>query len=189
MIVALRLIAFAALAASLPSAQAAPPAAPAAAASSPAPAAPPPVVRVDGAWARATVAGQGSSAAYMALTAASGQTLVSVETPAAGRSEIHEMSMAGNVMRMRALTDGLPLPAGQAVTLQPGGLHIMLMQLKRPLQAGEVLPLTLTFKGADGQTRTQQVPVTVQRSAPAAGATGGMGGAGGMGGMGHGHEH
>ena len=166
--IALRLIAFACMAAALPCAQSAPPAAVSAAASAAAAGPSAPVVQVSGAWARATVAGQSSSAAYMVLTAPAAQTLVAAETDAAGLTELHEMAMQGDVMRMRQLANGLALPAGQAVTLKPGGLHIMLMQLKRPLQAGEVLPLTLTFKAADGTLRTQQVPVTVQRSAPAA---------------------
>lgn len=141
-----------------------------------------PVVRAEGAWARATVAGQSSSAAYMVLTASAAQTLVAVEAEVAGLAEVHEMALQGDVMRMRPLPNGLPLPAGQAVALQPGGLHLMLMKLKRPLQAGEVLPLTLTFKGADGQLRRQSVPVTVQRSAPGAAGSAGHG-------SGHGHGH
>lgn len=184
-VIALRLIAFACIAAALPCAQAAQPAAPAAAAAASGQAAP--VVKVEGAWARATVAGQSSSAAYMVLTADAAQTLVSARTDVAGLTELHEMALQGDVMRMRALPEGVPLAAGQAVALKPGGLHIMLMQLKRPLRAGEVLPLTLTFKGADGRLRSQQVPVTVQRSAPGGTGAGSMGagmGGGHMGGQG-----
>lgn len=185
----LRLIAFACVAAALPSAQGTQAARPAAAPAHPQAQAhghaQPPgtaerpeaaqVAKVEGAWARSTVAGQPASAAYMTLTAERAQTLVAARAEVAGSTELHQMTMQGNVMRMRPLPGGVPLPAGQPVALQPGGLHIMLMQLKRPLQAGEVLPLTLTFKAADGTLRQQEVPVTVQRSAPAA--------------AGHGHGH
>lgn len=174
--IALRLIAFACIAAALPCAQGADTAASGSRAGLPGvpPAGQAPAVKVENAWARATVAGQSSSAAYMVLTADAAQTLIAAHMDVAGLTELHEMALQGDVMRMRPLPDGLPLVAGQAVALKPGGQHIMLMKLKRPLQAGEVLPLTLTFRGADGRLRTQQVPVTVQRSAPA-----------GVGGMGH----
>jgi copper(I)-binding protein len=56
--------------------------------------------------------------------------------------------MEGGVMRMRQLADGLEIPAGGEVTLKPGSYHVMLMDLKQPLKAGDKVPLTLTFKGA-----------------------------------------
>lgn len=58
------------------------------------------------------------------------------------------MTMAGDVMQMRERPEGLPLPAGETVRLQAGGLHLMLVGLRRPLAAGDVVPLTLTFERA-----------------------------------------
>lgn len=75
-------------------------------------------------------------------------------TQVAGRVEIHAMTMENDIMRMRQLKDGLEVPAGGEVTLKPGSFHVMLMDLKQPLQAGDKVPLTLTFAGA-GTVETQ----------------------------------
>lgn len=66
----------------------------------------------------------------------------------AGRMEIHEMAMEGDVMKMRQLSDGLPIPAGQSVELKPGGYHVMFMELKKPLVEGETVNVTLVFEKA-----------------------------------------
>lgn len=108
-------------------------------------------VRVDQPWARATAPQQRVGGGYMTLTSPAGDRLVGATSPVAGRVEIHEMSMDGNIMRMRELPDGLPLPAGQAVALAPGGYHIMLMDLKQPLVAGQSVPLQLRFGNAPPQ--------------------------------------
>lgn len=113
-------------------------------------------VQATGVWARATVPGQAVGVAYATLTSPVGDRLVGVETPAAGRAELHSMTMDGSVMRMRQV-DGVPLPAGQPVALAPGGLHVMLMDLRGPLQAGQSFPLTLRFERAP--PLTVQVPV------------------------------
>jgi copper(I)-binding protein len=76
--------------------------------------------------------------------------------------EIHEMKMEGDLMRMRALEAGLPLPAGQAVQLRPGGYHIMLMGLKQPLNAGDTVPVTLVIEGAKGQRETLELQAVVR---------------------------
>jgi len=137
-------------------------------------------VKVQDAWARATVANQSSTGAYMKLTAPAATRLVEVRSPVAGIIEVHEMKLEGDVMRMRAV-DALPLPAGRTVELKPGGLHVMLMDLQAPVKAGDSLPLTLVFEGADGKRRTQDVKAAVRAlavtpPAPAAGSTGGHGG-------------
>jgi copper(I)-binding protein len=113
-------------------------------------------------WVRGTVPHQRASGFFVTLKSAQGGTLVAVSTPVAGVVEIHEMSMDGSVMRMRALPGGLPLPAGQAVTLAPGGYHVMLMDLKQPLNAGDTVPVTLTIEGADGQRETLQLQAPVR---------------------------
>ena len=117
-------------------------------------------VKVEGGWARATVQGQKATGAFVTLTAAQNTQLVSASSPAAGITEIHEMAMDGNVMKMRAIP-ALDLPAGKAIELKPGGYHIMLMDLKAPLVKGASLALTLTFKDAKGQQNQQQVILPV----------------------------
>ena len=122
-------------------------------------------VQVEGAWARASVQGQKGTGAFMRLTAAQATSLVRAESPAAGVTEVHEMKMEGDVMKMRALP-GLDLPAGQAVELKPGGYHLMLMDLKAPLAKGASVPLTLVFQDARGVQSQQQVQLPVATSAP-----------------------
>ena len=134
-------------------------------------------VKVENAWARATVPGQQASAAFMTLTAPEGARLVGASSPAAGVAEVHEMAMQGDVMKMRAI-ESLALPAGQPVPLKPGGHHIMLLDLKAPLAEGATVPLTLLFKDAAGKCGKIELQVPVRAlTSPAAPAGG------------HGHKH
>ena len=110
-------------------------------------------VRVDGAWARATVPSQSATGAFMRLTADKDVVLTGVSSPVARVVEVHKMSMDKDIMRMRAV-DQLPLKAGQTNELKSGGLHIMMMRLKKQIKVGEVVPLTLSFKAADGRVST-----------------------------------
>jgi periplasmic copper chaperone A len=127
-------------------------------------------VEVKNAWARATPAGAQTGAAYVTLQSSAGDRLTAASTPAAQAAQLHTMSMQGGVMKMRQV-DGIDLPAGQSVTLKPGGYHIMLMGLAQPLKAGQSFPLTLTFAKAGSQT----VNVTVQNvGAMGPGGKGGM---------------
>lgn len=126
-------------------------------------------VQIDAPWARATVAGQQATGAFMRITAQEPLQLVGVSTPAAALSEVHEMKMEGDVMRMRAI-ESLPLPAGQSVELKPGGYHLMFMQLKAPLQAGSTVPVTLQLTNAQGQRLEHTLQVPVQQLARPAGA-------------------
>lgn len=118
-------------------------------------------VTVKDPWVRGTVAQQKASGAFMQITSAGGGRLVGASSPVAGVVEIHEMAMDGNVMKMRAIP-GLPLPAGQAVELKPGGHHVMLMDLKQALQPGQTVPITLVIEGAGGQRETVQVSASVR---------------------------
>ena len=122
-------------------------------------------------WVRSTVAGQRATGAFLQITSAAGGKLVSASSPVAGVVEIHEMTMDGNVMKMRALSKGLDLPAGKAVALKPGGLHVMLMDLKQPLKAGDTVPLSLVVEGAANKRETIEVKATVRgaQAAPAGG--------------------
>jgi copper(I)-binding protein len=126
-------------------------------------------VTVSEPWVRATVPQQQASGAFMTLTAPKGSRLVEARSPVAGVVEVHEMKMDGGVMRMRPVA-GLDLPAGKAVKLEPGGYHVMLMELKQTLNAGDTVPLTLVFENADRQRETLDVKAPVR---PLAGAPAG----------------
>lgn len=108
----------------------------------------PAAVRAAQPWARATAPRQTVGGVYVTLTSPVDDRLVGASSPTAGHGEVHEMTMDGNVMKMRELTDGLKLPAGHAVALTPGGLHIMLVGLRQPLAAGQVIPVQLRFEHA-----------------------------------------
>ena len=136
-------------------------------------------VTVEGAWARASVPGQKATGAFMRLTAPEAMRLVRAQSPAAGVTEVHEMKMDGDIMRMRAVPV-LELPAGKAVDLKPGGYHVMLMDLKAPLAKGTSVPVTLTFQDAKGVESEQQLQLPVAAQAPGS-AHGGMGGMGAAG--------
>ncbi|HMM46779.1 MAG TPA: copper chaperone PCu(A)C [Thiobacillaceae bacterium] len=122
-------------------------------------------VSVSDAWARATMPGQKVSAAYMQILADADARLVSASSSAVPRVEVHEMTMDGDVMRMREVK-AIELPKGKTVSLQPGGLHIMLMNLQKPIAAGEVIPLTLVIESGGKQ---QTVEVKAEARAPMAG--------------------
>ena len=102
-------------------------------------------VQVSEALCRPTPVGRQATGCYLTLTAVADDRLTSASSPVAGRAEIHESRVESNMMMMRELKEGLPLPAGQAVELKPGGNHIMLLAVTEPLKAGDTLPLTLTF--------------------------------------------
>ena len=114
------------------------------------------------AWVRGTVAQQTATGLFAQIRSAQGGRLVAASSPLADAVEIHEMAMDGNVMRMRALPDGLVLPAGTSVVLQPGGLHLMLLGLKRPLAAGDTVPVTLVVEGRDGQRERFEIQAPVK---------------------------
>jgi copper(I)-binding protein len=127
-------------------------------------------VKIDKAWARATVQGQKGTGAFMSLTASEGTKLVGLSTPVAGVAEVHEMKMEGDVMKMRAMPGGLDLPAGKTVELKPGGYHVMLMDLKTPLAKDSTIPVTLLFKNAKGVESKLNITVPVSVTAPGAAA-------------------
>ena len=109
-------------------------------------------------WTRA--AGQGATAAgFMAIgnRGAAADRLLSASSPAARGLELHSMVRDGDVMRMRQV-DAIEIPAGQTVTLRPGGLHLMLIGLSQALRQGETVPVTLRFERA-GEV---QVALSVQ---------------------------
>lgn len=119
------------------------------------------------AWVRGTVAQQKATGLFAKITSAQGGRLVAAASPAAGVVEIHEMSMDGTMMRMRALPNGLDLPAGKTIELKPGGYHVMLMDLKQPLKDGEAVAITFTIEGKDGRRETVEVKAPVKPLATA----------------------
>ena len=123
-------------------------------------------VVVQGAWVRATVPGQPVAAAYMQLQAQkSGLTLTALRSPVAASVQLHDMQMQGEVMRMSEIKK-LTLVVGQAVSLRPGGKHIMLIGIKQALAAGDSVPLELLFSNG----RRLQLNIPVLNTAPTAGA-------------------
>lgn len=111
-------------------------------------------------WIRATVPAATSSGAFMQLQSAQDARLIEVRSNVAATVEIHEMAMEGQTMRMHAVS-GIDLPAGKPVDLSSGGYHVMLMDLKRQLKAGETVPLTLVIqkKGKKPESVAVEVPV------------------------------
>jgi copper(I)-binding protein len=102
----------------------------------------------------------------MKITSKEGARLVGASSPVAGVSEVHEMKMEGNIMKMNAVAGGLELPAGKTVELKPGGYHVMLMDLKAPLPKDSTMPLTLVFKDAKGVESKVELKVAVATAAP-----------------------
>ena len=119
-------------------------AAPAAHAQPIAPAAP----TITDAWVKASLPGATVSAAYMHIKSAKPLKLVRVDTPVASIVELHNMTMKDGVMEMKAM-DAVEIFPNKRVELTPGGMHVMLMQVKQPIKAGDKVPLTLTFEAAD----------------------------------------
>ncbi|MGH7122816.1 MAG: copper chaperone PCu(A)C [Stellaceae bacterium] len=106
-------------------------------------------VVVEQAWARATPGGAKTAALYMTLVnkGPAEDRLVSVSTPAAGKAELHSTTTENGVMHMGPVA-ALEVKPGTPTVLKPGGYHVMLMDLKGPLVAGQSFALTLTFEKA-----------------------------------------
>lgn len=117
------------------------------------------------AWVRATVPGQPVAGAYLTLKSASPLRLISARSEVARAVELHQMSLKDGVMRMRRL-ESLELPAGQEVKLAPGGIHLMLLDLKRPLSAGEEIDLDLVTRASGQESRTTHIRVPVRTEPP-----------------------
>ena len=120
-------------------------------------------VTISEAWVRTTVPGQSVGAAYMTLKSPQDSALVYIASPATGKVEIHSMSMTNNVMKMRKLEE-LPLKAGKVEKLAPGGFHLMLFDLKKPLKAGDRADFTLCFKDKAGNIMHQVVTLPIKEA-------------------------
>ena len=123
-------------------------------------------VQVAGAWARpvADLAAQDTSAIYLSIAGgATDDALVAASVPedVAGTVELHETAaadgdMGGGMMTMRQV-ESIPVPAGETVNLEPGGLHIMLLDVQRVIEPGEAIDVTLTFDSGEELVTTAEV--------------------------------
>jgi copper(I)-binding protein len=122
------------------------------------------LLNISGPFSRATLPNAPVGGGYLTIEnrGKTADRLVSVSSDVAAETQIHEMAMEGDVMRMRQLPDGVEIPAGETVALEPGGVHIMFMGLKHPLVEGETIPVILHFE--------QSGPVEVELSVLAPGA-------------------
>lgn len=117
-------------------------------------------VKVEQAWMRAPAPGQEVAGAFMDITSATDAKLTGVTSPV-GTAQLHSMTMANGVMEMRALKD-IPLPKNKTVKLTPGGMHIMLFDLKHALKPGDVVPVKLDIVSATGHREKVEVKVDVR---------------------------
>ncbi|ANH40108.1 hypothetical protein I601_3703 [Nocardioides dokdonensis FR1436] len=118
-------------------------------------------ITIGDAWVRATAGAEDTSmsAAFMTIDNRGDEdvSLTGASTDVAGTAELHEMSMVDGAMAMQAMTDGLVVEAGRGKVLEPGGYHVMLMDLREDLAPGDEVDLTLEF--SDGSTQDLTVPV------------------------------
>lgn len=105
-------------------------------------------IAVNGAYTRATVAGQAAAGGFMKITSSgAADQLISATSPVSNDVQLHTMKMDGNVMQMREVKQ-IDIPANGTVDLKPGGLHLMFMNIKTPLKAGDLVPVKLKFAKA-----------------------------------------
>jgi copper(I)-binding protein len=116
-------------------------------------------VTVSNAWRRATA--QSSAGVWFSITSKQDAKLVAASSPLAGTTQLHTMSHEQGMMKMRAI-ESIALPAGKAVELAPGGDHVMLIDLKQPLKAGDHVPLKLSVQFADKRKVTLDVEAEVK---------------------------
>jgi copper(I)-binding protein len=115
-------------------------------------------------WVRATVAEQKVTGAFMQITSDKEVKLIGASSTVAETLEIHEMSMQGDVMKMRQVNE-VVIDAGQSVELKPGSYHIMLMNLKKTVQAGSTVKLNLEFQDAAGKKQIIRVKAGARAAA------------------------
>lgn len=137
-------------------------------------------------WSRATPKGASAGAAYMTITnnGSAPDRVSCVSSDASAECQIHTMTMDNGVMKMRPVEGGLEVLPGQTITLKPGGFHMMLLNLKHPLEAGGTMKATLKFEHA-GTVDVEYPVAAIGAPAPGAADAGGsmmMGGdhSGGM---------
>jgi periplasmic copper chaperone A len=119
-------------------------------------------VTITDAWVRENAPGQKIGAAYMTLKSPEDTKLVYVEAAAvAGSVEIHSMTMNNGVMKMRMLEE-LTLEANKPASLKPGSFHLMMLDLKKPLKAGEKVTFRLCFEDKNGKITDQSITLPIK---------------------------
>lgn len=122
-------------------------------------------IEIKNQWVRASNDGQDVGAAYMTIVSNEDTSLIAIDSDVADAIEIHSMSMENGVMKMRML-DTLDLVAGKPTELSPGGFHLMLFDLKKPLTAGNEAHFTLHFKNKAGQEKIVAVISPIKAETP-----------------------
>ncbi|WP_353385943.1 copper chaperone PCu(A)C [Halopseudomonas sabulinigri] len=124
-------------------------------------------LHIDHPWSRALPAVAKTGAAYLSITnhGERGDTLLGADTPIAGKVEMHEHLHQDGLMKMQQVVD-LPITAGERLTFQPGGYHLMLFNLAQPLNAGEHFPLTLHFAEAGDVEVVVNIQADAEPQAP-----------------------
>ncbi len=134
-------------------------------------------------WARATPKGASSGAAYMTITnnGKAPDRVTCVSSDASAQCQIHTMTMDNSVMKMRPVEGGLEIKPGETLMLKPSSFHVMLVNLKHPLEKGDTVEATLQFEKA-GTVKVEFPVAAMGAAAPGAPAGGGnmMEGHGGM---------
>jgi len=118
-------------------------------------------VTVTDAWVRGTVPAQHTTGAFATITSTEDAKLVGASTPVAKEVQVHLSETKGGMMHMHAV-ESIALPAGKPVKLQPGGYHVMLMQLTGQIKAGQKVPLTFVVEDAKGKRENVEVEATVR---------------------------
>ena len=115
-----------------------------------------PSLKIFDVWAKTTVPGGSVSAAYMHIKSAKPLKLVKAESSLTNTVELHDMKMKDGVMEMKAV-EAIVIPANKLVDLKPGGFHIMLIKISKPINKGDEVPLILTFENEAKNTFTVDV--------------------------------
>jgi copper(I)-binding protein len=118
-------------------------------------------VAVSDAWSRATAPGQDSAVVGLHITSRKEARMIAVSSPASAEAQMHTMSHENGMMKMR-MVESFSLPANKEVVLGGGGDHLMLINLKKPLKAGDSVPLTLTVQFADKSTEKIETQAVVR---------------------------
>lgn len=130
-------------------------------------------VKVENAWVRATVPTQRATGAFMTIISTRPVQLVSASSPASPTVEIHEMKLEGGVMKMRYV-NAIDVSTDRTTELKPGGFHVMLLDLSRPIKEGDEVPIALVFEEKDKKPFTVEITARaralgfIPSSAPAA---------------------
>lgn len=126
-------------------------------------------LEVSGAWARASIGTSRPGAAYLTVRNAgeAPDALVAIETPAAAMPMIHTTAVSADGVARMEHVPSLEVPPGGSVMLEPGGMHLMLMELTAPLAEGAILPLTLVFEEAGAVEITVPILAIAAKGPPA----------------------